>query len=84
VKALILKHDGDLPGSHGGVVGRFGELFVATGKYDRLLGRRLNQALEKRNRARYRIDADIRSEDAETVRALARELLEMARRELTG
>ena len=24
VKALILKHDSDLPGSHGGVVGRFG------------------------------------------------------------
>ena len=84
VKALILKHDSDLPGSHGGVVGRFGELFVTTGKYDRLLGRRLNHALEKRNRARYRIDADIRREDAETVRALARELLEIARLELTG
>jgi uncharacterized protein (UPF0332 family) len=82
VKSLILKHEDDLPGSHGGVVGKFGELFVRSGRLDKSLGRRVHQALEKRNRARYQFTASVGKSDADEIIELARTLAELARREL--
>ena len=83
VKSLILKFDDDLPGSHGGLVGRFGELYIKTGVYEKTLGRELNQALEKRNQARYRYHAAITHADAESVMKLARMLKDLAEKELS-
>ena len=83
VKSLILKFDDDLPGSHGGVGGRFGELYIMTGVYEKTLGRELNQALEKRNLARYRYHAAITHADAESVMKLARMLKDLAEKELS-
>jgi uncharacterized protein (UPF0332 family) len=82
IKSLVLGLDDDLPGSHGGLVGRFGELYVKPGPVDKGLGRRANQALERRNHARYRFQATIDSESAAEVTALARELMDLARARL--
>lgn len=76
VKGLILLKEDDLPGSHGGIVQRFGLLYVQAGEVDRELGRQLNSALRIRNAARYRYDATIRRQDAEDVLALGRRLVE--------
>jgi len=82
VKSLILKHEDDIPGSHGGVVGKLGELFVRSGRLDTSLGRRVHQALEKRNRDRYQFTASVGKSDADENTELARTLAERARREL--
>jgi uncharacterized protein (UPF0332 family)/predicted nucleotidyltransferase len=78
VKSLILKLDDDLPGSHGGLVGRFGELYIKTGMYEKGLGRKLNRALERRNQARYKYQAVIKQDDARAVIELAQTLKELA------
>jgi len=83
IKSLLLKFDDDLPDPHGGVVGRFGELYIKTRWCEKTLGRRLNQALERRNHARYKYQALIKREDAETVMELAKSLLELAEKELS-
>lgn len=74
-KALILRRQDDLPGSHGGIVSLFGALFVKTGEVDAELGRRLNRALQLRNEARYRPGARLTKEDAEEVIQLAQSFL---------
>ncbi|RME39864.1 MAG: HEPN domain-containing protein [Thermoflexia bacterium] len=75
VKALILLKAEQLPRTHGGLVGRFGELYVRTGDLSADVGRRLREALRHRNLARYDRAARIGPEEAaETVR-LAEELL---------
>lgn len=81
-KSLILRYDDELPASPGGLVGRFGELYVKTERLEKEIGRRLNRALLARNQARYKLDARVGKEDAEAALALARELKELAAREL--
>jgi len=83
VKSLILKLDDDLPGSHGGLVGRFGELYIKTGVYEKVLGRNLNRALERRNQARYKYQTMIKNDDADAVIGLAKTLKELAEQELS-
>lgn len=73
VKGLLLLRQRDVPGSHSGLVGEFGKQYVQTGQVSRELGRRLHQALELRNRARYEFNAQIRREDAQDILALAQE-----------
>jgi uncharacterized protein (UPF0332 family)/predicted nucleotidyltransferase len=74
-KGLILLKVDDLPGSHGGIVQLFGSLYVQSGELEREIGRQLNTALRLRNLARYRYDAIVSKQDAETVLSLARQLL---------
>ncbi|MGC9104387.1 MAG: HEPN domain-containing protein [Candidatus Methanodesulfokora sp.] len=76
VKALMLWDGHDIPGSHGGIVGEFGRLYVLTGRIENRLGRLLSLSLERRNRARYGARADIGEEDAKAVVELAEELIE--------
>ncbi len=80
VKALLLRKIDDLPGSHGGIVGRFGELFVKTKELEEDLGRRLNLALELRNSARYKYQAVIREEDAQSILDLAQTIINKTKR----
>ncbi len=75
VKGLLLFKLDDLPSSHGGIVNRFGALFVKTGEIKSELGRRLNSGLERRNRARYVFGADITKEHADESIDLAETLL---------
>lgn len=84
VKGLILLKEDDLPGSHGGIIQRFGFLYVQPGEVDRELGRQLNTALRLRNTARYRYDAVIGIQDAEAVLALARQLLDEVERRVAA
>jgi uncharacterized protein (UPF0332 family)/predicted nucleotidyltransferase len=78
-KALILLKQDDLPGSHGGVVAVFGQLYVKAGIVDRELGRDLNVTLKLRNEARYRPDATLTAENAATVLDLAERLITLAK-----
>ena len=79
LKAMLLEKVDTLPGSHGGIIGRFGEIYVKTGQLDKAFGRRLNQALELRNNARYKYQASIDISAAESVIALAAAMIEQER-----
>lgn len=45
-KGFLVMKIKDLPGSHGGIAQRFGELLIKSGEIEREIGRRLNQSLE--------------------------------------
>jgi uncharacterized protein (UPF0332 family)/predicted nucleotidyltransferase len=74
VKAFLLKRLDDLPGSHGGILTKFGELYIKGGELERSIGRSLSQALQLRNWARYRYDKIIEKKDFEFVHDLAKTL----------
>ena len=74
-KGLILCKQDDLPGSHGGIVASFGQLYVKTEELDKSIGRELNRNLQLRNVARYKPDSLLERQDAEGVLKLARELI---------
>jgi len=76
MKGLILLIRDDLPGSHGGIVGKFGELYVKSGKFDKAIGRQINQSLDLRNQARYKFSAIIGKEEAESTIKLGLYLIE--------
>ncbi len=83
VKGLILLKIDDIPSSHGGIVGKFGELYIKKGLLDKKFGRELNLSLELRNSARYKFTGKISKEDAELTIELARSLIEHLTRALT-
>lgn len=76
VKGLLLLELEELPRTHGGLINRFGDLYVRTDKVPSQMGRDLHMALEIRARARYVDEAVINQADAEEVIALAEALLE--------
>lgn len=71
-KSLLLLVMDEIPSTHGSIIGEFSKLYVKTDKVSRQLGRRLNRALELRNKARYEFNADISGEKV-------RELIDLAR-----
>ncbi|MEM2193522.1 MAG: HEPN domain-containing protein [Candidatus Methanomethylicia archaeon] len=75
VKALMLWDGYDIPGSHGGIIGEFGRIYVLTGKIDRELGRLLSLSLEKRNKARYNARMEVSEEEAKTILEAAGKLI---------
>lgn len=75
-KGLILLKQDDLPGSHGGMVSLFGQLYVKTKEVGREIGRGLNTALKLRNMARYKPHALLSEEDAKDVLDLAERVIE--------
>ncbi len=77
VKGLLLLEREELPTSHGGLVGEFGKLYVKPGKAPKTLGRRLNQSLELRNKARYELHADIDPAKTQSVLELAKEMVQL-------
>ncbi len=76
-KALILLKNDDLPGSHGGVVSLFGQLYVKTGEIEVGIGRRLNTSLKIRNGARYKPNVMLTKEDALDILELAEILIKI-------
>jgi len=74
IKALLLLKLPEIPGSHGGIVQKFGELYVKTEEVPKELGREISLALEKRNNARYEPHAQIKKEDAEKIVLLGERL----------
>lgn len=77
-KALLLKKLDDLPGSHGGIVNKFGELYVKTSEVPYDIGKNLHHALLLRNRARYKWEAKINRDEYEDVHSLVKELTTVA------
>jgi len=77
VKALLLKKLDDLPSSQGGIIGKFGELFVKTKEVDDLIGRSLNRALQLRNWARYKWETKIGNDEYEEINGLVEKLEEI-------
>lgn len=77
-KGLILLKQDDLPGSHGGVVSLFGNLYVKTNELDRKVGRDFNLALKLRNEARYKPNVLLTIEDAKMILNLADDLIKIA------
>jgi len=73
-KALLLKKLDDLPGSHGGIVNKFGELYVKTGEVPYSIGRNLHNALLLGNQAKYKWETKISKNEYEEVHSLVKEL----------
>ena len=82
MKGLLLLKLPEIPGTRGGIVMKFGELFVKTGEVSKETGREVNLALEKRNNARYEPHFEITQEQATEVISLAERLLEILEKEL--
>jgi uncharacterized protein (UPF0332 family) len=74
-KALIVLKGVEIPGSHGGVVKRFGALYVLSGELPEEFNRGLKRHLELRNRARYDPHVEITTEGAKGVIDLAGEMV---------
>ncbi|MFQ6126995.1 MAG: HEPN domain-containing protein [Candidatus Heimdallarchaeota archaeon] len=67
VKALLLLKMDELPSSHGGILTKFGELYIKSNEIQRELGRRINQAIILRSKARYDTLAVFTLEDGEFI-----------------
>lgn len=81
-KGLLLFKMDELPTSHRGIVNKFGELYVKTQEVEWELGRKLNNGIRVRNRARYESHAEIREEEAGEIINLARTLIDQLSRKL--
>lgn len=77
---LILKLD-RIPSTHGGVVQKFGQIYVKSGILERAVGRKLNQALMHRNKARYDRYAKFNKKDGQEIISLADELAKVLKQE---
>jgi uncharacterized protein (UPF0332 family)/predicted nucleotidyltransferase len=82
-KGLLLFKMDELPASHRGIVNKFGELYVKSGEVDLELGRRLNNGIRLRNKARYESHAEIAEKEAGEMIKLARSLIDQLSRKLT-
>jgi hypothetical protein len=82
IKGLLLLRLPDIPGSHGGIVNKFGELYVKTGEVPKEMGREIGIALERRNNARYEPHAPITEEHAEEIIDLGERLREILEKKL--
>jgi uncharacterized protein (UPF0332 family)/predicted nucleotidyltransferase len=71
---LLLKMD-KLPASHGGVVIKFGEIYIKKGLVERNAGRAMNKALALKNKSRYDRHALIGSKEAKEVFKLTKDMI---------
>jgi uncharacterized protein (UPF0332 family) len=82
VKGLLLLKMEGFPRTHGGLVQKFGELYVKPKLIADDVGQALNIALENRNKARYDYHAKITKEDTEDIERLATTLIGILEREI--
>lgn len=82
VKGFLVMKISDLPGSHGGIAQRFGELFIKSQVVEREIGRKLNQSLQLRNAARYKFTTKISKDEAKSVLSLAGDLITLLEKKL--
>jgi uncharacterized protein (UPF0332 family) len=73
---LLLKMD-KLPTSHGGVVIKFGEIYLKEGLVERKVGRAMNKALALRNKSRDDRHALIGSTESKEVFKLTQDMIRM-------
>jgi len=84
VKGLLILKLTRLPRTHGGIVQKFGELYVQARLVATEVGRDLNQTLQFRNDARYDVHAETTREKAEKVIRLAETLVGVLRGAVGG
>jgi len=82
IKALILLRAGEIPRTHGGIVKKFGEIYMKSGEIPSEIGRKLHLSFENRNKARYDSHARITVEDADDVENLIKFLIGFLEREI--
>jgi uncharacterized protein (UPF0332 family) len=58
---------GDIPRSHGGIIQKFGEIWIKTDLLPGEMGRGLNKGFELGNRARYERHASIGKDEAKAL-----------------
>ncbi|MDI6786213.1 MAG: HEPN domain-containing protein [bacterium] len=80
-KGCLLTILDEIPSTHGGVVQKFGEIFVLSGKIEKSIGRELNSVLYSRNKARYDYHVKITKEDAEEALKLTSKMIDFLRKE---
>jgi uncharacterized protein (UPF0332 family)/predicted nucleotidyltransferase len=73
-KGLLLLKMSEIPGSHGGTIGKFGELYVKSGLISEEVGRNLNKSLQLRNKARYDYHTEFSIEKAKGVIKLSEDI----------
>lgn len=81
-KGLLLLKLEDIPSSHGGIVQKFGEIWIKTALLPGEMGRGLNKGLEVRNQARYERHASIGEKEARMMLALAEQFINALSAEL--
>lgn len=74
MKAAILSKTESIPRRHGGIAQLFSLLFIKKGPLPTSYGRKIGEALELRNKARYDTEAKINQQHALTNLKLAEEL----------
>lgn len=83
-KGLLLLQLKDIPRTQGGIVQKFGELYVKPKMVPELTGRQLNLSLDLRNKIRYDFHARIDREGADEVLKLAEVLSDTLENQLMG
>jgi uncharacterized protein (UPF0332 family) len=81
-KGLLLLKLEDIPSSHGGIIQKFGEIWIKTDLLPREMGRGLNKGFELRNQARYERHASIGEGEAKAILALAEQFIDALSAEL--
>ena len=84
LKGLLHLKMQDIPGSHGGLVDKFGELYCKPKILPRELGRRIHKGLEIRSHARYSPIAEINAEKVKHNLDLAQEMISHLEQALEG
>jgi uncharacterized protein (UPF0332 family)/predicted nucleotidyltransferase len=73
-KGLLALKIEELPKSHGGVIVMLGEAYIKNNELEKEWSKKLNLALKKRGEARYRLNVEVKKEDAKMIINLAGEL----------
>lgn len=81
-KGLLLLKLEDIPSSHGGIIQKFGELWIKTDLLPREMGRGLNKGFELRNQARYERHVRIREDEAKVILAPTEQFIDALSAEL--
>ena len=82
IKGLLLLRLGQIPKTHGGIIQKFGEIYIKSGIMEKDVGRQVNLGLDLRNRARYDFHAQINKESISRVAETAETLLQALENEL--
>lgn len=76
IKGLLLLRLGQIPKTHGGIIQKFGEIYIKSGIMEKDVERQVNLGLDLRNRARYDFHAQINKESVSRVAETAETLLQ--------
>ncbi len=77
IKALLLMKLDELPSSHGGLISKFGEIYITPKKVNEKIGKKLHKALRLRNMARYDPQAEFTSDHCSQILTLITELSDL-------